>query len=420
MATPAEPSAVPAFASDPEVQERASRHRRRVRQLTAVAAIVLIATAGVAWATDGFTRSAGSLLGSLGPQCPPTVHLNGTGSTFFAPLMTSWVNVYAGAAATRERGCVVVQPTYNASGAPSGLSRLRALTTEFSVTEQPLNTSQAASLPAPVITLPLAVSGVAVVYHVAGLAGGLNLTASVLAGIYLGTVTTWNDSKIVALNPGVLLPDEPIQVIDQGPGSTTSFVFTGFLSAHNATWALTVGQGSTVPWPVGTQAPGDAAEALLVQATAGSIGFVGLGTAVADALDCADVQNPAGAFVAPTVGSVFAAVSASTTLLPLGNESWQNVSLLDEPGLASYPITSFSYALVYADLGSAYGGGLTLNVAQWLAAFLYWMSVAGQSYGAPLGYAPFDPTVTSANQQIVELLKYNGVRALGDIDYDGD
>jgi phosphate transport system substrate-binding protein len=108
--------------------------------------------------------------------------------------------------------------------------------------------------------------------------------------------------------------------------------------------------------------------------------------------------------------------------LPLGNQSWQNVSLLDEPGAGSYPLTTFTYAIVYADLGHAYDGTLSQNAAAWLASFLYWMSVAEQpyGYGTSLGYPPLPPHVTTSNVQIVELLMYDGIPALGDVDYDGD
>ena len=419
------PSAVSPPSPDHEeafrLQERASGRRRRLRQVGTLVAVAVIITGGVGWATDGFTRSLGSVLGSLGPQCPPTVRLNGSGSSLIGPLMQTWVRTYSGAASTRERGCLVVLPTYNASGAAAGLGTLGADGTEFAATEEPLTPAEEAGLPSPTLTLPLAVGAVAVVYNVSGVPNGLNLTGAVLAGIYLGTITLWNDSAIAGLNPGVTLPsDAPITVVHESPGSSTSFVFTGFLSESNATWAGTIGQGSSVAWPVGRSANGDAAVGAAVSATQGAIAYVSLGTAIGDHLDCAKVANRASTFVAPSAASVYAAATAYGQTLPLGNESWQNVSLLDLPGTGSYPITTFTYAIVYADLGLAYHGGLLLNVAQWLAAFLYWMSVAGQSYVAPLGCAPFTSTVTSGNQQIVELLKYDGVPALGDVDYDGD
>jgi phosphate ABC transporter phosphate-binding protein len=421
MGTPAETSAQLADEASFEEQERASRRRRHVRQLGVCVAVLLIATGGIAWATNGFTRSAGGVLGSLGPQCPPTVALNGSGSTFIAPLMRTWVQTYSGAASTRERGCLVVLPTYNASGSETGLGQLNSGGTEFVATEEPLNSTVEAGFPQPTLTLPLAASAVAVTYDVPGIATGLNLTGAVLAGIFLGTITLWNDSAIAAANTGVTLPaGAPITVIHEANGSSTNYVFTGFLSASNATWASTVGQGSSVKWPAGISANGDAGAASLLETTSGSIAYLGLSTAITDHLTCAKVENPSGHFVAPSASSVFAAATAYTKTLPLGNQSWQNVSLLDQPGNTSYPITTFTYAIVYTDLGVAYHGSLKLNVAQWLAAFLYWMSVAGQSYVTPLGYAPFSQTVTSANQQIVELLRFDGVPALGDIDYDGD
>ena len=412
---------VPA-ASDPEfeAQERASRRRARRRQLAVVVAVLVVVTAGVGWATHGFSRGAGGLLGAISPHCPPTIGLNGSGSTLISPLMQEWVRAYSDAASTREQGCVIVLPTYSSPGASAGLQSLGAGGTEFVATEQPLNADARANLPAPTLTLPLAAGAVAVAYNVPGIGGGLNLSGSVLAGIYLGAITTWDAAPIAELNPGLSLPATPVTVVHESVGSSSSYVFTGFLSAVNATWATDVGQGSSVDWPAGVAVGGDASTGDLLQNTTGAIGYLGLGSALAIGLTCAKVENPAGKFVAPSPSTVFAALTANKATLPLGNESWQNVSLLDEPGNTSYPIATFTYAIVYADLGRAFGGVLPLNVAQWIAAFLFWMSVAGQNYGASLGYAPFPSMVTNANQQIVELLQYDGVPALGDVDYDGD
>jgi len=421
MGIPAESATPPPDESAFAQRERASRHRRRVRQGTVVLVVVVVATGGIGWATNGFTRSLSSVLGAIGPRCPPTVALNGSGSTFIEPLMHTWVRAYSGAASTREQGCLVVLPTYNATGSEAGLGSLMNDGTEFVATEAPLTAVQEAGLPQPTLTLPLAVSGVAVAYNVPGVSGGLNLSGAVLAAIYLGAITLWNDSAIAALNPAVALPRAtPIQVLHQSAGSSTNYVFSGFLAASNSTWASAVGQGSSVAWPVGSSAGGDPGTAALLRTTPGAIGFLGLGTALNDSLSCAKIENPALRFVAPSASSVFAAATSYTETLPLGNESWQNVSLLDLPGVASYPIATFTYAIVYADLGIAYHGSIKLNAAQWLAAFLYWMSVAGQSYGTSLGYAPFSQTVTLGNQQIVELLRYDGIPALGDVDYDGD
>ena len=421
MGSPAGSSPQPAGEPELDAQDLASRRRRHRRQLGTVIAVVLIAVGGIGWATDGFRLPADKVLGSIGPQCPPTVTLNGSGSTFVAPLMKTWAEAYSGAAASREMGCVVVQPVYNASGVMAALGRFSGGGTEFVASEEPLNGSAEAALPWATLTLPLTTSAVAIAYNVPGVPAGLNLTGPVLAGIYLGQITTWSDPAIAGLNPGITLPSgAPITVLHDAAGSGTSYVFSGYLSLSNASWASEVGQGPSIAWPVGLVADGDAGAAALLANTSGGIAYLGLAAALAHGLDCARLENPAEKFVAPSAATVFAATTAYAKVLPLGNQSWQNVSLLDQPGNASYPITTFTYAIVFADLGKAYDGALTLSAAQWLAAYLYWMSVAGQSYGTPLGYPPFPSVVTNANTQIVELLKYDGVAALGDIDYDGD
>jgi phosphate ABC transporter phosphate-binding protein len=388
---------------------------------TVVVVVILVAAGGIGWATGWFSHAPEGILGWLAPPCPPTVGLNGSGSTFVAPLMQTWTHAYEGGAESRERGCDVVQVAYNASGAGTGLGELISGGTDFVATEEPLNASAAASLPAPTLTLPVALGAVAVAYDLPGVPAGLNLTGAILAAIYLGTITAWNDSAIVAINPGVALPsDVPISVIHGAPGSSTNYVFTGFLSASNATWDDQVGQGATVVWPTGISASGDAGAVSVLQGTTGGIAFLGFAYAQDSNLTCAKIQNPADVFVAPSVTSIYAAATAYGESLPLGNQSWQNVSLLDQSGNDSYPLTTFTYVVCYANLGQADRGTLTQNTAAWLASFLYWMSAAGQNYGAALGYPPLSSHVITTNEQIVELLTYDGLPALGDVDYDGD
>ena len=276
MDDPADPPASPSGEARFDKEEFRSRRRRRLRKVEVVLAVVLIVVGGLGWVTDGFTRS-GRILDSLGPQCPPTVALNGSGSTVVLPLMQAWVQAYEGGAASRNRGCAVVAVSYNSSGADAGLTELDSRSTGFAATEEPLTPAMEATFPSPTLTLPIALSAVAIAYHLPGVASGLDLTGPVLAAIYLGTITWWNDSAIEALNPSVTLPSGlPITVVHANPGSTTTFVFTSYLSEVNSTWASTVGTGASVTWPVGVGATGDAGEASLVASTTGTIAYLGL------------------------------------------------------------------------------------------------------------------------------------------------
>ncbi|MCI4323142.1 MAG: phosphate ABC transporter substrate-binding protein PstS [Thermoplasmata archaeon] len=415
MSTPVKPFSQPPLDIEPEEKAhfRAKRQRRLVQVGVAVVLVIAL-TAGAAWATGWFTHSPNTL--GLDPKCSGDVNLTGSGSTFVAPLMQMWTGAYAG-----SKGCVTVRIAYNSSSAEEGVAQLISGSTDFATTEEPLNATTLASFPAPVLTLPIATGALAISYNVPGVPSGLNLTGAVLAGIYLGEITAWNDSAIAAINPGVHLPSSlTITPIHGAPGSSTNYVLSGYLSRSNATWSSDIGQSATLSWPVGIEANGDGGTASTLQATPGGIAYVGLAYAQEDGLTYAKVQNPAGVFVAPSSANVTSAVLASDGGLPLGNESWQNVSLLDGGGNVSYPLTTFTYAISYTDLVHTGHGLLPKNSALWLASFLYWISVDAQYYAPPLSFASLPAHVTTGDVQIVELLRYDGSSALGDIDSDGD
>jgi phosphate transport system substrate-binding protein len=393
---------------------RAKRRRRMINVGVVVVLLVLVG-AGAGWATGWFTHAPPNL--RLAPPCAGSVNLTGAGSTFVAPLMTMWTAAFGG-----SKGCVTVHIGYNGSNPQVGLAQLGSGATDFLTTEEPLNVTALATLPAPVLTLPITTGAVAVAYNIPGLTTALNLSASVLAGIYMGTIASWNDTALAAINPGVHLPsDLPIEVIHGAPGSSTSYVLTGFLARNNATWSSDVGQGATVAWPTGSAASGDAGAASALQSTPGGIAYLGLSYALQDGLTCARIQNPAGDFVAPSSTNITAATAVATAgALPPGNASWQGVSLLDAAGNSSYPLTTFTYAITYSDLDQIDHGALSKNAALWLASFLYWVSIDAQYYATPLSFGPLPSHVILGDVQIIELLRYQGGSALGDIDSDGD
>ncbi|MGP8077355.1 MAG: phosphate ABC transporter substrate-binding protein PstS [Thermoplasmata archaeon] len=418
MSTAAERLAPLAADSDRDGPEIDVPRTSRRAKIGVVVVAILVVGVGVGWGTGWLGHS--GILGAFDPPCAATVSIQGAGSTFIGPLMEKWANAFDGGSTSKARGCISVRVSYNASSGVSGLAQLSAKSTEFVATEEPLNTTATAQLAAPSLTLPFALGAVAVAYNIPGVAAGLDLTGQLLASIYLGEITAWNDPAIAAINPGVDLPSGlPITVIHGAPGSGMNYVFTGYLSLNNATWAARVGQGASVAWPTGLAAGGEGTVASTLLATSGGIAYLGSGAADAGGLTCANLQNPSGFFVDPSTAGVYAAASEHGTVLPLGNQSWQGVSLLDAPGNQSYPLTTFTYTIVYTDTGIAYGGILSKNAAQWLASFLYWISVNAQVYTTQYGYVPLPPAVIADNTQIAELIRYYG-QSLGDLDHDGD
>jgi phosphate ABC transporter phosphate-binding protein len=262
---------------------------------------------------------------------------------------------------------------------------------------------------------------------------GLKLTGPVLADIFLGGITTWNDPRIQELNPDLTLPSENIVVVHRSDGSGTTFIWTSYLSAVSPEWSGTVGAGKSVEWPVGLGAPGNEGVASTITSTPNSIGYVELAYALTTGMDYASIQNMEGNFVEPSLDSIRAAVesrvqsgsSASATTsdnstgttnatgtqnmtsieLPAGGESWENVSLLDAPGANSYPIASFSYFLLYQDLSTNIN---SMEKARALVDFIKWAITDGQQFADDLSYVPLPDSVVQHNMQTLESLTFQG------------
>jgi phosphate transport system permease protein/phosphate transport system substrate-binding protein len=262
---------------------------------------------------------------------------------------------------------------------------------------------------------------------------GLKLTGPVLADIFLGGITTWNDPRIQELNPDLTLPSENIVVVHRSDGSGTTFIWTSYLSAVSPEWSGTVGAGKSVEWPVGLGAPGNEGVASTITSTPNSIGYVELAYALTTGMDYASIQNMEGNFVEPSLDSILAAVesgvqsgsSASATTsdnstgttnatgtqnmtsieLPAGGESWENVSLLDAPGANSYPIASFSYFLLYQDLSTNIN---SMEKARALVDFIKWAITDGQQFADDLSYVPLPDSVVQHNMQTLESLTFQG------------
>jgi phosphate transport system substrate-binding protein len=221
--------------------------------------------------------------------------------------------------------------------------------------------------------------GVPPTYNVPGVTAQLKFTGPVLAGIYLGTITKWNDARIAADNPGVRLPDMDVVVVHRSDGSGTSFIFTDYLSKVSPEWASKVGKGTAVNWPVGLGAKGSEGVSATVQQTPGAIGYVELGYALANHLPVGAVKNKAGKFVAASAASVTAA--AASAMKAMGASTDFRVSITDPDGADAYPISSFTWMLVRKDYDDA-------AKAKALVAYTWWALTTGQGRCDELGYAP--------------------------------
>jgi phosphate ABC transporter phosphate-binding protein len=376
--------------------------------IVAVAVIVIVlAVVGVGFTQGWFSKSTttntpkASATGLAKFPCSGTVSLTGAGSTFVYPLMSSWVS----AAAQQTGNCL--QVSYSSIGSGAGITQLTSKLVSFGASDAPLNPSQKAGMPAPFFTIPDALGAVSVIFNVPGVKV-LNVTGQVVAAIYLGDITNWNNSAIAALNPHTTLPNLAITVVHRSDGSGTSFVFTHWLAAENTTWANTIGAGLSVAWPTGLGEKGSTLVTSTVVSTSGAIGYAELNYAKLQGAAYAAVQNPAGFFITPNGTNTAEAAQEVSSSLPNGSGDWGNVSIINQPGTTTYPLATLTYIVVFQDLGKAYGSGMTQTQAQWLVHYLYWAVSAGQNYSAGDFYVPMPVGITTLDETTISEIQYNG------------
>ncbi len=293
-----------------------------------------------------------------------TVILNGSGASFPYPLINSMITEYQNIKPN-------VQVNYQAIGSGGGISALQSKTVDFAGSDAPLSTSEAENVPN-ALHIPETIGAVTVAYNIEGVSSGLKLTGQVIADIFQGKITMWNDAAIQNLNPGVTLPASAINVVHRSDGSGTTFIFTGYLSAVSASWETDIGQGKSVAWPVGSGQNGNTGVASFVNSTSSSIGYVELAYALENGMTVAAVENPSGDYIMPTLDSTTAAAQAvASSGLPAGDASWSNVDLLNADDPDAYPIVSFTYLLSYKELNVI--PGMTESRATALVQFLWYV-----------------------------------------------
>ncbi len=305
--------------------------------------------------------------------------VNGAGSTFGYPIYSKWFDVYA----KTDPG---VRFNYQSIGSGGGIKMLMDRTVAIGATDAPLTDRQISKAPAPVLHFPSVLGAVVITYNLPGLAQKLRLTGPVIADIYLGRIARWNDPAIAELNPGLALPARGIVSVHRSDGSGTTFIFADYLSKTSPEWAKRVGKSTALRWPAGgLGGKGSEGVTALVQQTPGAIGYVELTYALANQIPFAAIRNRDGQWVEADLATVTAAAAGAADHMPADFR----VSITDAPGAKSYPISSFTWLLVYQNQTNQPQGAA-------LVKFLKWALTDGQQYAPPLYYAPLPKQVIDA------------------------
>lgn len=285
-----------------------------------------------------------------------------------------------------------VQINYQSVGSGAGIKQLTSQTVNFGASDAPMTDEAMKSAPGKILHIPVVAGAVAITYNLPG-DPKLKFDPDTLAGIYLGQITKWNDPKIVALNPGVQLPDQAITVVHRSDGSGTTFIFTDYLSVVNQDWATKVGKNTSVNWPTGVGGKGNEGVFGQVKQLPGAIGYVELGYAVENKLPVADLKNKAGKFVTPTPDSVSKAMATAT--IP---DDFR-FSMVDAPGDDAYPISGASWVLLYQKQSDAAKGKVLVD-------FLKWCVTEGQKMSPQLDYAPLPDSVQQRELKLLDTVTF--------------
>lgn len=326
------------------------------------------------------------------------ITINGAGASFPYPLISKWSYEY-------HKINPSIKINYQSIGSGGGIKQTMAKTVDFGASDAPLKEEEYARMKG-ILHIPETIGAVVVVYNIPGVESGLKLSGDVIADIFLGRITSWNDPRIAELNPGVSLPDKGIIVAHRSDGSGTTFVFSDYLSAVSEDWKEKVGKGKSLNWPLGLGGKGNEGVAGLVKQNPYSIGYVELAYAIENRITYAHIKNREGRFIEPSIDTVAAAAAGAVPTLPRGDESWSKVTIVNSPGENAYPISSFTYLLVYRDLSVI--PGMTEAKARALVKFLWWVIHDGQKYAPELQYATLPEEVVKLNEETIKLITYQG------------
>lgn len=326
----------------------------------------------------------------VGAIAQHSVELTGAGATFPYPLYSKWFDVYG-----REKG---VRINYQPIGSGGGIKQISERTVDFGASDGPVSDDVMSKLaPRKLVHIPTVAGAVAVVYNLPGVPSGLKLTPDVLADIYLGKITKWNDRRFTTLNPTFRFPDTDILVAHRSDGSGTTNIFTNYLSKIDAGWKTRVGEGTSVEWPAGVGGKGNDGVTAIVKQQVGGIGYVEFAYALQNRMTTAQIRNKAGVFIAPSLSTTTAAIAAYAAQIP---EDYR-FFITNAPAKGAYPIAGFTWILLDQEQTNP-------TKAQALLQFLWWAEHDGQRYAPTLLYAPLPKTLVTRVEKTLRSITVNG------------
>ena len=311
--------------------------------------------------------------------------LTGAGATFPYPIYSKWFDEY-------HKLTPDLQINYQSIGSGGGIRQVTEKTVDFGASDGPMTNQQLFKVDGKILHIPTVLGAVVPIYNLRGVAE-LKLSGPVLADIFLGKIARWTDPAIARLNPGAALPDAPITVVHRSDGSGTTYCWADYLSKVSPEWLKGPGRGTAVNWPVGLGGKGNEGVAGLVKQTPNAIGYVELIYATQNDIGYASVQNAAGTFVKASIAGVTAAAADAAKSMPKD----YRVSITNAAGEAAYPISTFTWLLIYQK--NPEGKGAILKD------FLRWMLKDGQALTAPLGYAPLPDSINAMVAKTVETIQ---------------
>jgi len=329
------------------------------------------------------------MAGILGLSSVATIaqNINGAGATFPNPIYSKWFTEYS-------RVDTNVHINYQPIGSGGGIRQVSEGTVDFGATDGPMSDQQIKSAKIKTIHIPTVLGAVVPVYNVPGVNQDLNFSGDVIADIYLGKITKWNDSRLAKDNPGANLPDKPILPVYRSDGSGTTYIFADFLSKVSSDFQSKIGKSTSVKWPTGIGQKGNEGVAGMVRQSPHAFGYVELIYAVQNKMSYGNVKNSSGKYVRASTQSVTDAAAAAAKTMPADFR----VSITNAAGATSYPISSFTWLLIPEHSANP-------AKAKALQGFLNWMLEHGESEAAQLSYAPLPKPVQEAVHRAIAQVK---------------
>jgi phosphate transport system substrate-binding protein len=313
--------------------------------------------------------------------------INGAGATFPYPIYSKWFAEY-------NKLHPDIRINYQSIGSGGGIRQMTTGTVFFGATDGPMTDEQLKAAPGPIVHLPTVLGADVPAYNVPGVSSTLRFTGPLLAEIFLGTVTKWNDPAIARVNPGIALPSSAITVVHRSDGSGTTYIWVDYLAKVSPEWKMKVGVNTSVNWPVGVGGKGNEGVAGLVRQTPGAIGYVELVYAIQTKIAYGAVQNAGGEFVRASAESVTAAAAGTVGQMPRDFRT----SITNASGKGAYPISSYTWLLLYEDPKDKAQGKAMVD-------FMKWALVDGQQFAPPLGYARLPDEIVKLELDVLSRFK---------------